>query len=87
VMLQLQQHGAEVALSVIDEGQGISPEHRPHLFERFYRVEASRSRQSGGRGLGLAIVKQIMDQHGGRVTVHSKLGQGSTFTLCWPAEL
>ncbi|KAB2905337.1 MAG: HAMP domain-containing protein [Anaerolineae bacterium] len=68
---------------VKDSGEGIPSEHLPHIFERFYRADSSRSRQSGGRGLGLAIVKQIMQQHQGQVLVESQVGQGSTFRLVW----
>lgn len=77
------QHNGQIELSVQDTGEGIPAEHLPHIFERFYRVDDSRTRQSGGRGLGLAIVKQIMDQHEGEVQAHSELGVGSTFTLRW----
>ena len=64
-----------------DNGPGIAPEHLPHLFDRFYRVDKARSRASGGTGLGLAIVKGIAEQHRGRVTVTSEPGKGSTFTV------
>lgn len=72
-------------LSVRDQGCGISAEHLPRLFERFYRVDKARSRQSGGTGLGLAIVKHIVTAHGGEVGVESTLGQGSCFTIRLPA--
>ncbi len=71
-------------LSVRDTGVGISLEHLPHLFERFYRVDKARSRALGGSGLGLAIVKYIVDAHGGQVAVQSEPGQGSVFTLTLP---
>jgi two-component system phosphate regulon sensor histidine kinase PhoR len=74
----------EVAIAVRDHGGGIAPEHLPRLFERFYRVDKGRSRELGGTGLGLAIVKHIIQAHGGRVTVESTLGKGSTFTLHLP---
>jgi signal transduction histidine kinase len=60
---------------------GISPEHLPHIFDRFYRVDRARSRAGGGTGLGLAIVKGITQQHGGKVTATSEPGKGSTFTV------
>jgi two-component system phosphate regulon sensor histidine kinase PhoR len=74
----------EVAIRVRDEGIGIPQEHLPRLFERFYRVEKARSRDHGGTGLGLAIVKHIAQVHGGRASVASTVGQGSTFTLHVP---
>lgn len=76
--------GATAQIEVIDAGVGIAPEHLPHLFERFYRVDTARTRVHGGAGLGLAIVKAILDAHGGTVSVVSKLGAGSTFTLRLP---
>jgi len=71
--------------SVTDSGPGISPEHVPRLTERFYRVDRSRSRESGGTGLGLAIVKHVVQRHGGQLQVDSELGRGSTFSIVWPA--
>lgn len=71
-------------ISVTDQGPGISEEEQDRIFERFYRVDAARSRQTGGTGLGLSIVKHVMQQHGGEVTVWSREGQGSTFTLSMP---
>jgi len=68
-------------IDVTDTGIGIAPEHLPHIFERFYRVDKARSRAAGGTGLGLAIVKGIAEQHGGKVTVSSQAGKGSTFTV------
>jgi two-component system phosphate regulon sensor histidine kinase PhoR len=76
--------GSEIAISVIDQGVGISAEHLPRLFERFYRVDKARSRKEGGTGLGLAIVKHIASAHRGRVTVHSEVGVGTTFTIHLP---
>jgi signal transduction histidine kinase len=73
-----------IGISVQDTGEGIAPEHLPHIFERFYRADESRTRHSGGRGLGLAIVKQIVEQHGGNIRVESTLGKGSNFTLLFP---
>ena len=74
----------EVLIRVRDKGCGIERRHLDRLFERFYRVDQARSRKLGGTGLGLAIVKHIMQAHHGRVSVESKLGSGSTFTLHLP---
>jgi two-component system phosphate regulon sensor histidine kinase PhoR len=76
---------AMVALSVADQGEGIAKEHIPRLTERFYRVDAARSRELGGTGLGLAIVKHIVNRHRGSLDIESEPGQGSTFTLFLPA--
>jgi two-component system phosphate regulon sensor histidine kinase PhoR len=75
--------GAE--FSVKDGGIGIAPEHIPRLTERFYRVDGSRSRDTGGTGLGLSIVKHVVQRHGGELRVSSDPGKGSTFTLTVPA--
>lgn len=72
-------------LTVTDSGSGIASEHLPHLFDRFYRAEQSRSRSTGGSGLGLAITKHLAEAHGGRITVTSRLGSGSAFTIWIPA--
>jgi two-component system, OmpR family, phosphate regulon sensor histidine kinase PhoR len=72
--------------SVSDTGIGIPPEHIPRLTERFYRVDAGRSRSTGGSGLGLAIVKHVLQRHGATLEVQSTLGAGSTFTCHFPAE-
>jgi two-component system phosphate regulon sensor histidine kinase PhoR len=76
--------GDVVAVSVADTGIGIAQEHLPRIFERFYRVDRSRSRALGGTGLGLSIVKHIATSHGGRVEVQSAEGRGSRFTLILP---
>ncbi|MFB0839814.1 sensor histidine kinase [Arthrobacter sp. E44] len=73
-----------VSISVTDQGEGLSPEEQERVFERFYRVDAARSRQTGGTGLGLSIVKHVASNHGGEVTLWSQPGQGSTFTLRLP---
>ena len=72
-------------LQVKDTGPGIAPEHLPRLTERFYRVDRSRSRESGGTGLGLAIVKHVMQRHGGQLQITSIAGQGSCFNLVFPS--
>jgi two-component system, OmpR family, sensor kinase len=75
----------EVFLSVIDEGPGIAPEHLTHIFERFYRADPSRTRESGGAGLGLSIVASIVDSLGGKATATSTIGEGTTFTVTLPS--
>jgi len=74
-----------VKISVADSGIGIPSEDLPRIFERFYRVDRARSREAGGTGLGLSIVKHAVERMGGGVTVESRLGQGSKFTLTLPA--
>ena len=76
--------GAE--LEVSDTGIGIAREHLPRLTERFYRVDGSRSRDTGGTGLGLSIVKHVAQRHGGEIDVHSESGKGSTFRIVLPAQ-
>jgi two-component system phosphate regulon sensor histidine kinase PhoR len=76
-----------VQIRIQDQGIGIAQKHLPRLFERFYRVDKARSRNMGGTGLGLAIVKHIVQSHGGRVSVQSVHGKGSTFTLHLPVAV
>jgi two-component system phosphate regulon sensor histidine kinase PhoR len=71
--------------SVSDTGSGIPQSDLVRVFERFYRVEKSRTRDSGGTGLGLAIAKHAVESQGGSISVESKLGAGSTFTITLPA--
>ncbi|MDJ0322052.1 ATP-binding protein [Pseudarthrobacter sp. PS3-L1] len=73
-----------ISVSVTDQGDGLTAEDQERVFERFYRVDAARSRQTGGTGLGLSIVKHVASNHGGEVTLWSQPGQGSTFTLRLP---
>lgn len=73
-----------VRVEVADTGSGIAPEHLPHVFERFWRADPSRTRETGGTGLGLAVSRQIVDLHHGTLDVRSDLGAGSTFTLTLP---
>ena len=81
ITLSLFRDGDWACLEVSDTGIGIAPEHLPHIFDRFYRVDEARARGDGGSGLGLAIVRSIAEQHGGRVTVASEPGKGSRFTV------
>lgn len=76
----------EGEFSVTDTGPGISPEHIPRLTERFYRIDRSRSRETGGTGLGLAIVKHVANRHQANLAIESAPGKGSTFTLRFPPE-
>jgi two-component system phosphate regulon sensor histidine kinase PhoR len=84
VTIQVVVEGGEIRFHVVDTGPGIEARHLPRLFERFYRVDAGRSREVGGTGLGLSIVKHLAEAIGGDVTVKSELRVGSTFTLTLP---
>jgi two-component system, OmpR family, phosphate regulon sensor histidine kinase PhoR len=84
VTLQLSRSDEAAILEVCDTGPGIAAEHIPRLTERFYRVDRSRSRETGGTGLGLAIVKHVAQRHGGALEIESVVGQGSTFRLRFP---
>ncbi|MFN0028544.1 MAG: ATP-binding protein [Acidimicrobiales bacterium] len=83
--LRVVRDGGWVVVEVADQGPGIPPEHAAHLFERFYRVDAARTRAGGGSGLGLALAAAIVDAHGGTYGVTSQPGVGSTFWLRIPA--
>jgi two-component system phosphate regulon sensor histidine kinase PhoR len=78
--------GKAVQISISDEGIGVSPEHLPRLFDRFYRVDNRDNREIGGTGIGLALVKALVEAHHGTVTVDSEVGQGSTFMVTLPIE-
>lgn len=86
VILSLAKEGDEAYISIKDTGIGISKEDQEKIFERFYRVDKSRSREVGGTGLGLAICKRIVEAHGGRISVESEIGKGSTFTVILPVS-
>jgi two-component system phosphate regulon sensor histidine kinase PhoR len=75
-----------IFVAVKDDGEGIPREALPRLTERFYRVDVKRSRERGGTGLGLAIVKHILSRHQGRLTIDSRKGEGSTFTVTLPVQ-
>lgn len=85
VCVRVAKKSSQIEIQVIDTGGGIAPEHLPHLFERFYRVDKARSRAHGGSGLGLSIVKALVEAHSGSVSVVSEVGHGSTFTIRLPA--
>ena len=80
-IVSIHTEGNKVKVSFKDNGEGIKPESLPRIFERFYRVDQSRSREQGGSGLGLSIVKHIMEAHHETVTAQSEFGKGSTFTI------
>ncbi len=84
VHVEVESDGEEVTLRVTDTGIGIPSRDIPRIFERFYRVDRARSRETGGTGLGLAIVKHVVDNHGGSVEVESELGRGTTFRVRLP---
>jgi two-component system phosphate regulon sensor histidine kinase PhoR len=86
VHLTFSQTEDQLTISVKDTGPGIPSEHLPRLTERFYRIDQSRSRETGGTGLGLAITKHVMQRHGGELQIQSELGKGSTFNLIFPAS-
>ena len=84
VKVRVKVNDAMVTIRVTDTGPGIAIEHLPRIFERFYRVDRARSRDSGGTGLGLALVKHVVERSGGTVSVESEIGAGTTFTLRLP---
>ena len=84
INVEVAKHKSDFEVAVHDNGSGISAEHLPHVFDRFYRAESSRT--SDGAGLGLALVKSIVELHGGSATIGSELGRGTTVTLKFPAQ-
>ncbi|MFM7025006.1 MAG: phosphate regulon sensor histidine kinase PhoR [Limnohabitans sp.] len=84
IQVSWHEQGDELVMSVRDTGPGIAPEHLPRLSERFYRVDRSRSRETGGTGLGLAITKHVAQRHGGALRIESEPGKGSNFMLVLP---
>jgi signal transduction histidine kinase len=76
--------GDWVEVYVSDTGEGIPAEDLPNIFERFYRVDRSRARATGGSGLGLTIARRLVEAHGGKITVQSELGKGSRFSFTLP---
>jgi signal transduction histidine kinase len=86
VIIRYQQVNNRILLQIQDTGEGIPNEDLPHLFERFYRVDISRSQKNGGMGIGLSITKAIVEAHGGTISVESHVNIGSTFTISLPKE-
>jgi signal transduction histidine kinase len=86
ITVELRDEGHELQLTVADTGAGIPPDDLPYVFERFYRVDRSRVRATGGAGLGLTIARRLVDAHGGTIGVESELGKGSRFTFTLPKK-
>ena len=78
--------GNFVEVVVVDTGEGIPAEDLPNIFERFYRVDKSRTRATGGTGLGLTITRRLVEAHGGKIEAQSELGKGSRFTFTLPVS-
>lgn len=87
VLLQVGRHDHELLFKVRDNGAGIPEDDLPFVFERFYKADKARTRGKSGTGLGLAIARNIVEAHGGTISVHSKLGEGTTFSISLPCEL
>lgn len=86
VSVEIERHGKEALVAVRDSGVGISAEHLPHIFERFYRVDQARAREAGGTGLGLAIARWIVEAHRGSIRAESVPGRGTTMLVTLPAD-
>ena len=84
VSVSVVQAGGAVEVVVADSGEGIEAQHLPHVFDRFYRADGSRSRATGGTGLGLAIVEQLVETQGGEASIGSTVGAGTTVTIRFP---
>ncbi len=86
ITVKLKKSGRDAVLEITDTGVGIPPEDQPHVFDRFYRVDKARSRDTGGTGLGLSIVQQIIRLHAGSIQVFSEVGKGTTFVIQLPVK-
>jgi heavy metal sensor kinase len=86
ITVRCSRRDCETVIEVADTGEGIAPEQQAKVFERFYRVDKSRSRAEGGAGLGLAIAKLAVERHGGRIQLESEVGMGSTFRIVLPTS-
>jgi len=86
ITVELKDEGHELRLAVVDTGAGIPPDDLPYVFERFYRVDRSRVRATGGAGLGLTIARRLVEAHGGTIEVESELSKGSRFTFTLPKK-
>jgi signal transduction histidine kinase len=86
IRVSLEQVGRDAVLKIADNGMGIPKADQPHVFDRFYRVDKARARDTGGTGLGLSIVQQIVRLHGGSITVQSEPDKGTTFIIELPAK-
>jgi len=84
ITVAARQQDGYVEVSVSDTGEGIPAQDLPYIFERFYRVDKSRTRATGGSGLGLTIAKRLVEAHGGEISVQSELGKGSRFSFTLP---
>jgi signal transduction histidine kinase len=84
ITVSARQQGNYIEVAVVDTGEGIPPEDLPNIFERFYRVDKSRARATGGSGLGLTITKRLVEVHGGKIEAHSEPGKGSRFSFTIP---
>ena len=85
ITVQARKSDKWIEINITDTGEGIPPEDLPMVFERFYRVDKSRARATGGSGLGLTIAKRLIEAHGGTITAESEPGKGSTFSFNLPA--